>query len=364
MTEKTIVPYSIDDLFASAGVGSLDKAIGNNLYGINHRQTPTSVPSNKDTYGLTFFVRPQLNLQVDNLRNSRILYPLLTNKTESIQQVIRCALDPRLMAGYKHGRMNVPPISCQLLDNRNAFFPFLTNNLNSISGWPDNTLPTWSSKPGLFKEVFSMPDGLTKNHGTFTLDASFRNVIGDPTLVLFHVWEHYMSLVKKGDLIPYPDYLTTNTMDWCSRIYRFTLDQQKQTVTKAFATGFCYPISNPTGSFADFNKETPYNDQNKDITIRFQCHVFEALDDILIDEFNKTVCIFNPMMRDEFRKPDKGMIKLNKLELTYFNNRGYPRIDYRTYELEWWVPTSLYQSRATNLIPRDPDFTFEPKTTA
>ena len=84
MAEKPILPYSLDDLFASTGVGSLDKAIGNNLYGINHRQTATPVPSNKDTYGLTFFVRPQLNLQTDNIRNVRQFYPLLTeNETSS-----------------------------------------------------------------------------------------------------------------------------------------------------------------------------------------------------------------------------------------------------------------------------------------
>lgn len=343
MAEKPILPYSLDDLFASTGVGSLDKAIGNNLYGINHRQTPTPVPSNKDTYGLTFFVRPQLNLQTDNIRNVRQFYPLLTDNETSIPHLIRCYLDPRLMAGYKTGNINVPPLRNPLVDNQSAFFPFLTNNLNSISGWPDNTLPVWSSKPGLFKEVFTMPDGLVRNFGSYTLDASFRNVIGDPTLMMFHVWQYYMSLVKKGDLVPYLDYVTTNTMDWCSRIYRLTLDQQKNTVTKIFCTGYCYPISNPTGSFADFNKETPYNEQNKDITIRFQCHGFEALDDILIFEFNKTVEIFNPSMKDDSREYDMRM--LDKLQLPYFNNRGYPHINPNTYQLEWWVPVDLFNNR-------------------
>ena len=69
-----IVSQSLDDYFQSTPIGSVDKAIGNNLFGINHRQIPGLVPSNKDIYGFTFFTRPQLNLQTDNIRNERRFY--------------------------------------------------------------------------------------------------------------------------------------------------------------------------------------------------------------------------------------------------------------------------------------------------
>lgn len=95
MANDTIVPYSLDDYFQTTSIGSLDKAIGNNLYGINHRQTPGLVPSNKDTYGLTFFVRPQLNMQSDNIRNMRIFSPLLSSNPLTMQRFVRTTLDPR-----------------------------------------------------------------------------------------------------------------------------------------------------------------------------------------------------------------------------------------------------------------------------
>ena len=88
--------YTLDDYFQSTPVGSVDRAIGNNLYGINHRQVAGMVPINKDLYGLTFFVRPQLNLHSNNVRNLRLLYPLLNKNTNSIQRFTRCTLDPRL----------------------------------------------------------------------------------------------------------------------------------------------------------------------------------------------------------------------------------------------------------------------------
>ena len=75
----------------------------NNVYGINHRQMPLPIPINKDQYGLTFFTRPQLNMRRENLKNLRIMHPLLTTQSTSYQRLIRCTLDPRLMVGYNNG---------------------------------------------------------------------------------------------------------------------------------------------------------------------------------------------------------------------------------------------------------------------
>ena len=66
-----ILDMSLDDLYTSLNIGSIERASANNLYGINHRLIPGVVPSNKDRYGLTFFVRPQLNMSQDNIRNIR-----------------------------------------------------------------------------------------------------------------------------------------------------------------------------------------------------------------------------------------------------------------------------------------------------
>ena len=39
---------------------------------------------------------------------------------------------------------------------------------------------------------------------------------------------------------------------------------------------------------------------------------------------------------------ENNMVKVPPSLLTLFNNRGYPRINYNTYELEWWVSKDLY----------------------
>ena len=348
MTDTSIVPHSLDDYFQSTPIGSIDKAIGNNLYGINHRQTETAVPSNKDMYGLTFFVRPQLNMLLDNIRNVRQFAPLTTENVLSIQKFVRCTLDPRLMTGYNFKNLKVPAISCPILDNLNAFIPILTNNLNSISGWPDVTAATHTSKPGLYNEQFAMVDGMTRNYETFDIDASFRNTKGDPILYLFYIWLHYMSFVFEGKLVPYLDFITENEIDYNTRIYRLVLDKDRKKVTKIAATGAAFPISVPTGSFFDFNKEKPFNDQNKDITIRLKCMGVDYQDDITILEFNKTVVIFNPHMNDKVR--EGFMVKVNAALLPMFNNRGYPRINPDSYELEWCVDKNIFRIRTNSFL--------------
>lgn len=348
MANDSVVQYSLDDYFQSTSIGSLDKAIGNNLYGMNHRQTPGMVPSNKDTYGLTFFVRPQLNMQAENIRNLRKFSPMMTDNPLTMQRFVRACLDPRLLTGYSFGRHKIPALKCPMVDNSNAFISILTNNLNTISGWPDIAVPTHTSKPGLYNEAYSLVDGITDNREVFTLDASFRNTKGDPILYMFYVWNHYMSNVFEGKLVPYPDFIAENEVDYNTRIYRLVLDQQKDKVTKIAATGASFPISDPTGSFFDFNTDKPYNDQNKDITVRFQCMGVDYLDDILIKEFNDTVEIFNPSMKTQAR--GQSMTKVSKASAGLFNNRGYPRINPTNNDLEWWVPNALYASRATSYL--------------
>lgn len=348
MATDSITKISLDDYFQSTNIGSIDKAIGNNLYGINHRQIAGMVPSNKDTYGLTFFVRPQLNLQGDNIRNVRKFYPLLAENPLTIHRYVRATLDPRIMHGYSFGEHTVPPITCQMVDNLNAFIPILTNNLNTLTGWPDLVTPMFQSKPGLYNEAYGQVDGITEYYEAFDIDATFRNTRGDPILYMFYIWQHYTSLVFEGKLIPYIDFITENEIDYNTRIYRLVLDQNKEIVKKIAATGAAVPISNSIGSFFDFNNDKPYNDQNKDITIKFRCFGAQYQDDILISEFNKTVIIFNSNMADSAR--NREMVRVDKNTIQMFNNRGYPRINPNNYTLEWWVPKDLYNARTKAFI--------------
>lgn len=44
------------------------------------------------------------------------------------------------------------------------------------------------------------------------------------------------------------------------------------------------------------------------------------------------------------------MVKLPPSFLTLSDRRGYPRVDYRTYELEWWVPKVLYTGHTKKFL--------------
>lgn len=354
--QTTVLPYSLDDYFQSTPIGSIERAIGENLYGINHQQIPSAVPSNKDLYGLTFFVRPQLNLQDDNIQNERLFYPLLSSNQTSMQRFVRCMLDPRLIYGYGKGKVVVPGIPCPLIDNQQAFITVLTNDLQSISGWPDLALPTFKSDRGLYNEVYMQADGIVKNYDNYSITASFRNTRGDPILYMFYIWLHYQALVFEGTLVPYPDIIIENELDYNTRIYRLVLDPSRTYVKKIAACGVAQPVSAPTASFFDFNADRPYNDQNKDISIQFECLGAIYQDDILIDEFNRTVQCFNPSMRDDVRQ--LAMVKIPKSIRHLFKNRGYARINPEDYELEWWIDIEQYATRTDiflNSNRADPD---------
>lgn len=359
MATSTTTTMKTDDVFQNLPIGSVEKSIGNNLYGFNHRQIPGMVPMNKDVYGMTFFTRPQLNMTAGNLRNVRMFYPLMTQSPISLQRFVRCSLDPRVMEGNEGPNgISGKGLECPMVDNRQAFIPVLTNNLKSLSGWPDISAPTFSSKAGVYGEVYSHVDGITRNFESFDIDCSFRNTKGDPILYMFYTWVHYQSMVYEGLFIPYIDYILENELDYTGRIYRLILDETRRYVKKIYATGASFPISVPMGSFGDFSSEQPYNDQNKDITIRFRSLGAQYLDDILVKEFNDTVVIFNQEMKAVQtirRVPNDVTIAGNVVKvpyglLVYFNHRGYPWIDPNTYELEWWIPKTYYSTKITKML--------------
>ena len=326
---KPIFSDTIDNYLQSTAIGSLNRAVSNNLFGINHRQTPTGTPTNKDYYGYTFLVRPQLNLSSDNIRNLRTLYSLLTNNSKSVQRFVRTTLDPRLMYGIDEQA----PLDCPLVDPLQAFIPVATNNLESLSGWPDIVSPTFTSKSGSHKEQYSQVDGIIDIYEAFQLTLTFNNTITDPIVYLFYVWLTYMSAVFQGTLTPYVDFIKENEIDYNTRIYRIVLGEGKRFVRKIAATGVSFPISVPTGQFFDFNKKEVFNKQTDTFSIKFQSLGAMYQDPILVKEFNATVEIFNPDMKGD----KSNMIKLDNSTLRLLNHRGYPHINTETMELEWYI---------------------------
>ena len=215
----------------------------------------------------------------------------------------------------------------------------LTNNLLSISGWPDVDVDTYTSQEGLAKESWTMVDDIPRNYGTFSLTANFRNIIGDPISALFFAWTHYAMAVSRGELVPYPDMIVENEIDYMTRIYRLVLDPTRTYVQKIANCGAAFPTAVPMGAAFNYSTDSPLANDNEQLSIPFQCMGVEYNDPISIQEFNATVTLFNPQMGDKTRH--QLFKKLSKSELTIFNYNGYPRIA-EDNELEWWVPNDTY----------------------
>jgi hypothetical protein len=324
-----------------SSIGSIDSAISDNIFGINHRQIPSAIQINKDFYGLTFFTRPQLNLSTDNVRMVRHLVPLLSTDPKSYSRYIRCSLDPSLAAKRN--------ITSPLVDSQQAFIPLLTNNLLSISGWPDVTVQTYTSPAGTYEEVYGMVDSVSDIYSAYDLTATFRNLPGDPITAMFLYWTHYESLVFQGVIYPYPEHIINRTMDYSTRIWRLVLDSTKTFVQKIACTGGSFPVSSPIGASFDFTSDRPINNQNDQITIPFKCFGACYQDDILIQEFNATVTDANDGMSDAQR--ERYYVEIPFEALTLLNGEGYPRINPSNYKLQWWIEKSRWNALFPDIKP-------------
>lgn len=332
---SSVVKNALDDVFANTAVGTLSTSISDTFFGINHRQQPNSVPINRDYHGLTFFTRPRMNMTLENLRQFRPFAPLLTTQAASIPRAIRSMLDT-------DAPLANPPHTSPLMDDLQAFIPILTNQLITISGFPDVVAPTFTSKPGVYKEAFSMVDGVTLNYETYDVTANFRNIAGDPITALFLTWVHYASLVFQGILVPYPDMILENEIDYQTRIYRLILDPSRRFVQKIAACGAAFPFTVPIGAAFNVDTDAPINRANDQISVTFRCTGAIYQDDILIDEFNRTVIGKNSNMGGSDTDRQNNLTKLQPAVYNLFNHFGYPRINTTSYELEWWIPTDQY----------------------
>jgi hypothetical protein len=336
-----------DVISQMSGYGTLSASFAELLSGFNHRGVGMPVPIHAEGSGITFFTRPNLNLSYDNLSVVRALTPLLTDNPLTLQRVIRSMLDPvgsGLSLIHSQGRnINTP-----LFDTKQAFMPLLTNNLLSLTGWPDIALDTYTSHEGILRENWSMVDGNSNTYTATDLNATFRNVGGDPITLLLFVWATYMDHIHRGTMTPYLQSILTNRIDYQTRIFRFTLDPQRKYIMKWCSATGCFPVNVPTGAAMNFSSDNTYvQDNAEQIGITFRAQIIEYFDPIHFHEFNETVEMFNPQMGDDLRPSYYTKVPFQYLRA--FNLKGYPRVNVLTNELEWWVDNALYEARLANV---------------
>lgn len=339
----------IDKLSRTSGQNTFKDAISNMFGGIDARGMGSPYQKNTDSMGLVFFTRPDLNLSYDNITNHRALAPMarLNDSTgdervdSNMHRAMKLMLSPRLCFGKRPNRTD-------LINVNSPFMDVAGNLLQSLNGWNDIALDTYTAPEGLRKESWSMMDSVAENNGVFSLTASFNNVEGDPMTTIFHYWSVYMSLVYTGEITPWPDNVITNTKDYETRIWRLVLDKT-QTYVRKIASCVAYPKATPIALNLNYNRENKFATDNDQISLPFECQAAEYNDPILYEEFNLTVEHFNPYMKKENRISPNGplegmMVKLDSNEVPYFNFEAVPYIDTLTLELQWWVPQDSYKA--------------------
>lgn len=332
----------LNQIAQNNGQAPRDRVISESFYGLNIVGRSAPIPLNTENHGFTFFTRPCMNLSYDNLQVDRLLSNLLMESPDSVQRMIRAYLDP-----LAHRE----DLACPGVDPLNPFIPLLSNNLVSMTGWEDFTVRSYTSSPGLYREEYSYVDDVPYSYNAFPLTGTFRNLPGDPITFMMLLWGWYQALVYEGRLMPYPELVLNNEIDYNTRIYRLVMDATRTYVTRIGACGAAYPVSAPIANSFNFSAEgteSPFQTAKDTVTINFQAMGFTYYDHILVYEFNTLGEIFNSNLKDG--KRESVMQKLRPWEREYFNYRSYPRINPASMELEWWVPKNYYESRKTNVI--------------
>jgi hypothetical protein len=332
----------LNQISQNMGQAPRDRRISESFYGLNIVGRNAPIALNTENHGYTFFTRPCMNLSYDNLAVDRLMSNLLMENPDSMQRMIRAYLDP--MAHRND-------LKCPGVDPLNPFIPLLSNNLISLTGWEDFTLGTFTSTPGVYREAYSYVDDIPYSYGTYDLTGTFRNLTGDPITFMMLVWGWYQGLVYEGRLMPYPELVMLNEIDYNTRIYRLVMDSTRTYVTRIAATGASFPMTAPIGNAFNFTgdgSESPFQTANDQVSISFRCMGFTYYDHILIYEFNDLVEDFNPLMRADNR--DRAMQELKPWEKEYFNYRSYPRINPLNMKLEWWTSKADYEQAKAGVI--------------
>lgn len=340
----------IDQIYIQNGFGSVKAGITQSLYGINFAGTPNMMNINRDHYGLTFFTRPLMNMTTDNLRQNRIMSQLLNKDPRSIHRLIRCYLDPRIFDGRSKTTVGW---GSPFVNERSPFIALLSNNLLSMSGWPDMDAQVFTSNAGNWREEYSFVDGIVKDYRSWETTCNFRNIDGNIITNLFFYWLIYeASVAAVGDLIPYPVLNLCHEIDYNTAIWRITLDATYRRVT-GIARTIAYPITCPIGAQFNFESEKNMNMSNDQVSIQFKCHGAEYNDDILIEEFNRLVALFDPDFEEKVRQ--KNYIRLPFSLYHIYNHKAQPRINPVDYSMEWWVSMEDFNNHKglfmQNIIP-------------
>lgn len=331
-----------DVISREGGLGSNQSAIRTLINGLNMQAGMPAYPPNIDDQGLVFFTRPDLNLTYDNIRRVRTFAKYGNFEPYSMDNAIRSMLmDSQI---FDEAFVDEPGARSVLFNDLQAFNTLATNACQTLAGWLDWNMDVYTSSEGYLRNQTSWPDGTARIRNTFSLNATFYNLEASPLISMFETWLEYMEHTQTNVMSPKLSNLVQNRFDGNTRIFRFTLDRNRQYIQKSAST-IAYPTALSNGAVYNLNVEAPQTQDDNIVTVPFRCMGAEYNDPITLVEFNRTVERYNPAMRemDGDGTPVRvlRMTKLDPLERVFMRNFAYPYIGEEN-ELEWWVDNETY----------------------
>lgn len=281
-------------------------------FGVN-----TMLP-NHEVVGYTFITRPKLNLSTPSLRMDRILSLLDTGNPVSLPFAIRCYLDT--FYSGSQGPASQLALQCPFYNPESPFIIPLTNNLVSLSGWPDPVVETETTEGGFFSEDMTIAKGSDRLNRTYDLTLTFRDIQGGFILALLYMWIRYIELVVRGDTVAYADDINNRRVNYTCSIYRFIMDPSRQFITKwSKATG-CFPKSIPVGNVFNFGDGEKFITSSAQYSVNFVANKVEIFDPIIFRDFNTISKRFSPTISGF---PGNNAVSVDSTTFTNNNNTPF-----------------------------------------
>lgn len=336
-----------DRVSLAAGRGRASQSYFDQLSGVNLLSTPPTSEMTKEKSGFTFWTRPKLNLSDANLRAWPQFYDIIADQEQmSLLSVARSLLDP---VGCWNPDINGVKKVSPLIDNFSPFIPWLSNSLISMSGWSETLAGTFTSTEGNHHEAYTMIDDTIKNYRVWSANSSHRNMPGNFIGMLLYIWVATACLQYEGDMVPYPDSIRARRRNYLSRIYRFSTDDRMRYVEEWWST-IVYPYMAPTAVNANFSVDNPFNIENQQVSVGWQCSGLETYDPRILVDFNRISIYFNPYLHPAVR--DKYMVKVDEADWPRFNYKCYLLINVDTKEIERYVSRQIYQQITETISSR------------
>lgn len=339
----------------SLGKGLPNEILTNALSGFNHRIVTQQLPVHRQIEGYAFITRPDINLSLDNIANSRFFSDLAAAPIGSVEYATLAALDAECPLTNPEARYGTPCYSQVPFDNLQAFVPIMSNTVKELSGFPDQTLDVWMSEEGAFREQYGMVDSVYEVNNAFTLNATFANTVGEATMLYIRGIMEWASGVRRGIFKPKTYNQVARRIDYQSRIYIFKFDPLGKRIINWGAAMVAWPMNDNEGSLLNHSTTNPVQDITKELNIQFQCIGARYRDTLLFESFNEVVSYFNPDLvpssggggstftYDTYVPMGaNGLVEVPQDEMHLFNWRGYPIIDVDTRAFRWYVPIDEY----------------------